>query len=103
MGTRKKTVTVFRDSKGWRIYLPSYIRTQLGDPEFVDLYVDGYRLMLKVPQKRESHTRHICNGSVRLPLVKLGITMEQGMTRLDILPEIRKDELVIDLGQYRSV
>lgn len=103
MGTMKKTVTVFRDSKGWRIYLPNSIRTKFGDPQFVDLYVDGYKIMLKVPEKREVYTRHITKGSVRLPLLKLGITMEEGITRLDVLPEIKKDELIIDLGQYRSI
>lgn len=103
VGTMKKTVTMSRDSKGWRLYLPSHIRTQLGNPELVDLYIDGYKLMVKVPEKIEAHTRHLTNGSVRLPLVKLGITMEGGMTRLDILPEIRKNELIIDLGQYKSV
>jgi len=36
-------------------------------------------------------------------LVKLGITLEEGMTRLDILPEMKKDGLVIDLGRYKSL
>lgn len=103
MGTQKKTVTLFKDSKGWRLYLPSNVRGKLGNPEFVDLYIDGYKLMVKVPARRQAHTRHLTNGAVRLPLIKLGINMEEGITRLDILPEIKKDELTIDLGQYKTV
>jgi len=103
VGTRKKTVAIFKDKKGWRLYLPSHVRANLGDREFVDLYIEGYKLMVKVPKKRQAHTRHISNGSVRLPLVKLGITLEEGMTRLDILPEMKKDGLVIDLGRYKSL
>lgn len=101
-GTMKKTVTLFKDSKGWRLYLPSSIRAKLGLPEFVDLYVNGYKLMLKIPKKKQVYTRHLSNGSMRLPLVKLGIRMEEGMKRLDILPEIKNGELIIDIGQYKS-
>ena len=102
LGTTKKTVTLFRDSRGWRLYLPSNVRKQLGDPKFVDLLVDDYKLKLKVPQNKEVYTRLLTNGAVRLPLLKLGIKMEEGMTRVDVLPEIKKNELVIDLGRYKS-
>lgn len=102
LGATQKTVTVFRDSKGWRLFLPKSIRIKFGEPEFVDLYADGYKLQLKIPQKKESYTRHLTNGSVRLPLVKLGIKMEGGIIRVDVLPEIKEDELIIDLEQYKE-
>ena len=101
-GIIKKTVTIFKDSKGWRLFLPRNIQSKLGDPKHVDLYADGYKLKLEFVQKKGFNTRRLSHGALRLPLKKLGIEVEGGMTRLDVLPEIKENELVIDLEQYRE-
>lgn len=99
-GIVKKTVTIFKDSKGWRLFLPRNIQNKFGNPKYANLYVDGCKLKLEFAQKKGFNTRCLSRGALRLPLKKLGIEVEGGITRLDVLPEIKGDELVIDLKQY---
>jgi len=99
-GIMKKTVTILKDSKGWRLFLPSSIQSRFNSLRYADLYADGYRLKLEFVQKKGDNTRCLTRGAMRLPLKKLGIKVEGGITRLDVLPEIKENKLIIDLSQY---
>lgn len=101
---KQESITLYRDKKGVRLFIPAKVRRDLGDPRYYNLYVEGSRLMLQITEREEKDTRKVGkNGYVRLPMQSLGFCLKKGVGKESIKPEIHEGNLFVDLGKYLRV
>lgn len=98
---RREAITLSRDRQGVRLFLPAKVRSQLGDSQYYNLYVQGSRIMLNFTEKLEKDTRKVGkSGYIRLPMRTLGFRLKEGVEKGSLIPEIDKGNLFLDLGKY---
>lgn len=97
-----ENVVLYKGRKGVRIYFPAKLRRKLGNPGWCNLYVDGTRLLIQFTEDPQQHTRKIDKTSyVRLPVSLLAVPLHKlfplESKRRELVPEIKKGNLIIDL------